>query len=123
MCSSIGIMDHGKLAAAGRIEDITEGVFGGNQLVITLEEGRETALRMARENPRVKLESAGEQEIRLSHTMTKQEIAKLIGEMIAQGVVVTGFHKQEGNLETLFMSVTGKTARKGETEHASESNC
>ena len=27
--------------------------------------------------------------------------------MIAGGVVVTGFHKQEGDLETLFMRVTG----------------
>lgn len=39
MCNSIGIMDHGNLVAAGRIEDIMEGVFGSNQLVITLDEG------------------------------------------------------------------------------------
>ena len=30
----------------------------------------------------------------------------MIGTMIAHDVVVTGFHKQEGNLETLFMRVT-----------------
>ena len=123
MCTSIGIMDHGKLAAAGRIEDIMEGAFGSNRLVITLEEGRETAVRIAKEKPRIKLESVGEQEIRLSHTMTKQEVSKLIGEMIAKDVVVTGFHKQEGSLETLFMSVTGDSdAGKGEKEDASESH-
>lgn len=107
MCNSIGIMDHGNLVAAGRIEDIMEGVFGSNQLVITLDEGRDVAVRIANEHTKVKVDSVGENEIRLSHTMTKQEIAKLIGIMIDNGVVVTGFHKQEENLETLFMRVTG----------------
>ncbi|MCM1024929.1 MAG: ABC transporter ATP-binding protein [Roseburia sp.] len=123
MCNSIGIMDHGKLVAAGEIEEVMEGVFGSNQLVISLEEGKETALRIASEHVKVKIDSVGENEIRLSHTMTKQEIAKLIGEMIAQDVVVTGFHKQEGNLETLFMRVTEHgEEEKGEHKDAAESN-
>lgn len=106
MCNSIGIMDHGRLVAAGRIEDVMESVFGSNQLIITLDEGRDTAIRIAHEYTNVKVESAGEHEIRLSHTMTKQEIARMIAVMITNDVVVTGFHKQEGNLETLFMRVT-----------------
>lgn len=113
MCNSIGIMNHGNLVAAGRIEDVMDKVFGSNQLVITLDEGRETAVRIVREHTKVKLESVGENEIKLSHSMTKQEIAQMIGTMIASGVVVTGFHKQEGNLETLFMRVTdGDEAQK-----------
>ena len=92
------------------IEDIMEGGFGGDKLIITLEEGRETALRIASEHVKVKVESAGEHELKLSHTMTKQEIAKMVGTMIANDVVVTGFHKQEGSLESLFMRVTGESA-------------
>lgn len=108
MCNSIGIMNHGTLVAAGRIEDVMEGVFGDNQLVITLEEGRDTAVRIANEHAKVKVDSVGEHELQLSHNMSKPEIAALVGEMIAGGVVVTGFHKQEGDLETLFMRVTGE---------------
>lgn len=114
MCNSIGIMDHGNLVTAGRIEDIMEGVFGSNQMVITLDEGRDVAVRIANEHAKVKVDSVGEHEIRLSHTMTRQEIAKLVGTMIENDVVVTGFHKQEENLETLFMRVTGNDdAQKG----------
>lgn len=124
MCNSIGIMDHGILVASGRIEDVMEGVFGGNRLVITLEEGRETAVRIASEYAGVKVESVGEHELKLSHNMSKQEIAKLIGAMIAQDVVVIGFHKQEGSLETLFMRVTGDDeAQKGEGKNVAESDC
>lgn len=108
MCNSIGIMNHGTLVAAGRIEDVMEGVFGDNQLVITLEEGRDTAVRIANEHAKVRVDSVGEHELKLSHNMSKPEIAALVGEMIAGGVVVTGFHKQEGDLETLFMRVTGE---------------
>ena len=120
MCNSIGIMDHGNLVTAGRIEDVMENVFGSNQLIITLDDGRETAVRIANEYAGVKVNSVGEHEIKLSHTMSKAEIAKMIGTMIANDVVVTGFHKQEGDLETLFMRVTNQ---EGGQENATQSNC
>lgn len=123
MCNSIGIMDHGNLAAAGLIEDVMDSVFGSNQLIITLEGGQETAVRIANEHVGVKVTSVGEQEIRLTHTMTKPEIAKMIGIMISHDVVVTGFHKQEGSLETLFMRVTGnEEEQKGGQGNAAESD-
>ena len=56
--------------------------------------------------------------------MTKSEIAKMIGVMIENDVVVTGFHKQEGSLETLFMRVTdNEEGQKGGKENAAESDC
>ncbi|MCM1046341.1 MAG: ABC transporter ATP-binding protein [Candidatus Gastranaerophilales bacterium] len=123
MCSSIGIMDRGHLVAAGRIEDVMEGVFGSNQLVITLDEGRETAVRILNEYAKAKIDSLGEHEIKLSHTMSKSEISKLIGTLIANDVVVTGFHKQEENLETLFMRVTGSNEpQEGGVANAVESD-
>ncbi len=123
MCNSIGIMDHGNLVASGRIEDVMDSVFGSDQLIITLEEGHETAVRIANEHVSVKVTSVGEQEIRLTHTMTKREIAGMVGEMIAHDVVVTGFHKQEGSLETLFMRVTdNEEEQKGGEQNAAESN-
>lgn len=123
MCNSIGIMDHGNLVASGDIEDIMDRVLGSNQLIITLEEGQETALRIVKEYAKVKVDSVGEHEIKLSHNMTKPEIAKLIGNMIENDVVVTGFHKEEGSLETLFMRVTGsEEGQEGGKEHAAQSD-
>lgn len=123
MCNSIGIMDHGNLVAAGRIEDVMESVFGSNQIIITFDEGREKAVRIANEYVGVKVTSVGENEIRLSHNMTKQEIARMIAHMIGSDVVVTGFHKQEGNLETLFMRVTDSQEAQEGGDGNAESNC
>ena len=62
------------------------------------------------------MDSIGEKELKLTCRTTDQEVAQMIGQMIAQQVLVTGFHKQEGNLESLFMELTGGA------EHAAESN-
>lgn len=117
MCNSIGIMNHGRLVAAGRIEDVMGTVFGSNRLIISVGSEMEPAVLMVKEQAGVKVESVGEKEIRIAHTLSEEEIAKMIAHMIQSGVVVTGFHKQEGNLETLFMQLTGGT------ENADESNC
>ena len=50
---------------------------------------------------------SGEKEIHISHAMKEEEIAQLIAQMIQNGIIVTGFYKEEGNLESLFMQLTG----------------
>lgn len=121
MCSGIGIMDRGRLVAAGPIDEVMAGAFGGSRLTVSFDEGRETAVRLAREYAGIQVDSVGENEMRLSHTMTKREVAAFIGTLIVNEVVVTGFNRQEGNLESLFMRVTG--GEEGGNGHASESDC
>ena len=107
MCNSIGIMNRGHLVTAGKIDDVMSQVFGNNQIIITVEGDMEPAVRMLKEHVNVKVESVGEKEIRISHSLTQMEIAQLIAELIGRGILVTGFHTQEGNLEALFMELTG----------------
>ena len=102
-CNSIGIMDHGKLVEAGNIEDVMEHVFGGNRIVVSVHGEMEPAVRMLKEHPQIRVESVGEKEIHISHAMKEEEIAQLIAQMIQNGIIVTGFYKEEGNLESLFI--------------------
>lgn len=106
MCNSIGIMNHGNLVTAGRIEDVLQSAFGSNNLVIGIKENPDSAVRLLKEQTGVKVETIGEKEIRISHSLSEEEIANMIAYLIGSGVVVTGFHTQEGNLETLFMQLT-----------------
>lgn len=107
MCNSIGIMNYGNLVAAGRIEDVMGHVFGANRLVISVSSGMENAVRFLKEQANMRVESVGEKEMELSHNSSEEEIARLIARMIDAGIVVTGFHRKEENLETLFMQLTG----------------
>ena len=92
MCNSIGIMNRGHLVTAGKIDDVMSQVFGNNQIIITVEGDMEPAVRMLKEHVNVKVESVGEKEIRISHSLTQMEIAQLIAELIGRGILVTGFH-------------------------------
>ncbi len=107
MCSSIGIMNRGQLVTSGRIEDIMQQLSGGKHIHIRIESDMEPAVRMMKEQAGVSVESVRENEMIISSSQTDEEICALIGRLIANQVLLTGFYKEEGNLESLFMQLTG----------------
>jgi ABC-2 type transport system ATP-binding protein len=117
MCTGIGIMNRGRLVTAGKMENVMTQVFGGNRIAVSVEGEIEPAVHLLKEQAGIRVESVGEKEIQLTHTLEDAAFAQVIAQMIGQGIVVTGFQKQAGNLETLFMQLTGGQ------EHADKSNC
>lgn len=107
MCNSIGIMNHGRLVAAGRIDDILQRMNGDNRINISVKANMETAVRVAQEFFSASIQSVLEHELVISFGGGDEELSAMIGQMIANGVVLTGFKKEEGNLEALFMQLTG----------------
>ena len=107
MCNSIGIMNRGQLVAAGRIEDIMYQITGGNRIRIHVISEMEPAIRLLKEQAGVTVESVLENELIITHNGTEEEICALIGRLIQNQVILTDFHREEGNLESLFMQLTG----------------
>ena len=111
MCNSIGIMNRGQLITAGRIEDIMQQISGGKRIHIQIASGRESAVRILKEQVGAQIESVMENEIIILHSGTDEEISAIIGLMIQNQVVLTGFYREEGSLEALFMQLTGGGAQ------------
>lgn len=111
MCNSIGIMNRGQLITAGRIEDIMQQVSGGKRVHVRFASGRENAIRILKEQVGVQIESVRENEVIIIFSGADEEISALIGLMIQNQVVLTGFYKEEGSLESLFMQLTGGGAQ------------
>ena len=107
MCTSIGIMNHGQLITSGRIEEIMVQLSGGNRIHIQIALGMETAVRILQEHAGIVLESVRENEVIVTSSSTDEEISALIGALIQNEVILTGFYREEGNLESLFMQLTG----------------
>lgn len=107
MCTSIGIMNGGQLITAGRIEDIMQQLGGGKRIHIQIISDMEAAVRLLKEQANVRVESVRENEIIVSNNGTDEEISALIGRLIQNEVVLTGFYREEGSLESLFMQLTG----------------
>lgn len=111
MCNSIGIMNRGQLITAGRIEDIMQQISGGKRMHIQIASGMETAVRILQEQVGIRIESVRENEIIMLFGGADEQISALIGHMIQNQVVLTGFYREEGSLESLFMQVTGGGAQ------------
>lgn len=111
MCNSIGIMNRGQLVTAGRIEDIMQQIAGGKRIDIHIASDMESAVRLLKEHAGVTVESVRENELVISYGGTDEEICALIGYLIQNQVVISGFHREEGNLESLFMQLTGGGAQ------------
>lgn len=111
MCTSIGIMNRGQLIMAGRIEDIMQQVAGGKRIHIQIASGIETAVRLLMEQAGVVVESVRENEIIITNNDTDEQTSALIGQLIQNQVVLTGFYREEGSLESLFMQLTGGGAQ------------
>ncbi|MBQ2804174.1 MAG: ABC transporter ATP-binding protein [Lachnospiraceae bacterium] len=110
MCNSIGIMNRGQLVTAGRIEDIMNQISGGKRIHIRIASEMEPVVRMMKEQAGVVVDSVRENEVIISHSGTDEEICSLIGRMIQSNIILTGFHREEGSLESLFMQLTGGSA-------------
>lgn len=107
MCTSIGIMNGGQLITAGRIEDIMQQLSGGNRIHIRVASAMDTAVRILKEQAGTVVESVRENEIIITNQGTVEQISSLIGTLIQNQVVLTGFYREEGSLESLFMQLTG----------------
>lgn len=107
MCTSIGIMNHGELVASGRIEDIMTQIAGGRRIHIQVASNMENAVRVAKEQAGVTVESIRENEMIIINNKTDEETSMFIGQLIQNQVVLTGFFREEGSLESLFMQLTG----------------
>ena len=107
MCNSIGIMNQGQLITAGKIEDIMQQIPDGKRVHIKIASGRENAVTILKEQVGVRIESVREDEIIILFDGTDEAISALIGLMIQNQVVLAGFYREEGSLESLFMQLTG----------------
>jgi len=104
-------MNRGHLITAGRIDDIMKRLADDKKIHIQVASQMEPAVRLMQEYAGVKVESVRENEMIISHSGTDEQVCSLLGYLLQNQVVLTGFHKEEGNLESLFMQLTGGGAQ------------
>ena len=107
MCNSIGIMNQGRIVAAGTIDMILGRGRENARIIIDIKGDTAQAAMKTQEFPGTNLESVRENQIIVSCDGTDEEMNRFIATLMASGIIITGFHKEENSLETLFMQLTG----------------
>ncbi len=117
MCNAIGIMNHGKLITAGKMEDIMKYGTDASRLIIDISSDVRQAAMLLQENPGIRIESMRENEIIISGVPDDRMSNQLIMYMMSKGTVIKGFHRDERSLENIFMSITQEGEKQNVQSH------
>ena len=106
LCTDIGIIDQGRMVLEGNIDDILSRVNTSNPLVISVFTNIDKALSILKSHPCVQTISLREQDICVRFAGDAQDEALLLQQLIDSDVLVNGFTREKGSLESVFMQLT-----------------
>ncbi len=108
MCTDIGIIDAGKIVLSGNMSDILQEVNDSNPLLIKVHDHKDAAIRLLRQEAAVKTISIREDDIVVKFHGGHQAEAELLRKMVQAGIPVSGFIREQGDLESVFMQITDR---------------
>lgn len=109
-CTSVGIMERGRLIVAGTVDEVTSSVMGSEILTVEVLEGIETFQRIVdeAESAGTAVCKAGETAYELSFAGDAQEASELLRRLIAAGVRIASFSRKREGLEEVFQKIGAK---------------
>lgn len=109
MCTHVGIIDHGKVVATGAINDIMasmqkERIFSIKTIEnAAMDEIRNTLLEL----PFISNISLNTDEVLFNYHGDDDSLARLLRDLVIKEIPVLSFAEKQGNLEDVFMELTG----------------
>lgn len=115
MCTSIGIMEHGKLVTSGKVDDVMAASKGTQPIHVKVvyadrevgQTGKERLNILLKEQPFVERVSFTEEEVLIGFKGDDYEAAKLLKYLLDNQVMVSRFYQEKEDLESLFLEITG----------------
>lgn len=107
LCSTIGVINKGKIVQKGTVDDINAALYGGTIVKIKfIEDGADPSITIS-ENPEYQVMYKGHGEMEIKLNGDDNAIAKLNSELVRSDVQVTSLTKMDNNLEDIFIKLTG----------------
>jgi ABC-2 type transport system ATP-binding protein len=105
-CTSIGIIERGKLLMHGPIEDVYRRIRRNRIVVIKFLDNYEVGLSIIRKTPEIRDVQIEDNRVTLELAADEQQVAALMERLVAEGVRMHSFAEKEPTLEDVFMLVT-----------------
>ena len=122
LCTDIGIIDQGKIVMEGKIEDVLDQVNASNPIIISVSGNLSSALTTLRADKMVKSVSIRNKDLLITYGGSDRDEAQLLKRLVEAGVSIKGFHREKGNLESLFLQLTGAREERRVTYYEAESD-
>ena len=106
-CTSIGIIERGKLLAAGSIQDIQRQIRSHRVLKVSVTDPTtERAAAILRDDAGVKKLETFDRTLTAEYHGEDEHLARLLGKLVGNGVGVHSFAEENLSLEEVFMMIT-----------------
>jgi ABC-2 type transport system ATP-binding protein len=106
-CTSIGIIERGKLLAAGSIREIQQQIRSHRVLKVrVLDESTDKAAELLRQDTSIRLVETYDHTLSAEFEGQDQDMARLLDRLIQSGIVVQSFAEEPLSLEDVFMMIT-----------------
>jgi len=111
ICDQVAIITHGKLRAAGTLDEIMTQVRQQRMIEVQFASGGEIeratgALREALGEDSAISPSAAEAIVRFETSRSEDDLGEVLAQLVGQGIRVTQFREVPSDLEDAFLSVT-----------------
>lgn len=106
LCTSIGIIDEGKLVACGSVQEITEKMSHSAQLKIRVADNEEEAVKVLMEMPGIGAISSVSGVIDVTIEGGDETCVKILKTLVQKDIPVVSFQPVEDSLESVFMQLT-----------------
>jgi len=121
LCTDIGVIDQGKMILSGSMEEILRRVNATNPLIISVLGNKDKALTILKSQPCVQTIAVKDEDIRVNFIGDNQDEALLLQQLVDAEVLIHGFYREQGSLESLFMQITDHDKEKAVLVHEIES--
>lgn len=108
VCDRVGIIEKGKLLAQGTVKEIVKGLREQMILSVMVGGDGDKAAELCRGFENVQEVSVAGNELRVIFNGTRNKVAGLNATMVKSGVRVFSIKEEEGDLEEVFLQVTGR---------------
>jgi len=105
-CTSIGIIERGKMLMHGTIEDVYRQIRGNPIIEVKFESKMEVGLAVLRSSPYLRDIQIDEDRVTVELETNNGGVAEVLAELVRQDVGVRSFAEKEPSLEDVFMMVT-----------------
>jgi len=106
LCTSIGIIDRGRMVISGTVDEIMQQVYSKRFIKVKIKDKGEECVKIMQESPLITSINKDENLIEAGFEGNEEEMAVLLKELVMRGIPVISFGQMDGNLEDVFMKVT-----------------
>lgn len=106
MCTSIGVIARGRMVMQGDVATLLRKQQEQNPYVLQCLKFPEEAMQLLKSDSHVKNIASSGNCISFPYDGTAEEVAGLFAGLVSRGAQIVSFHREEGNLEKVFLDMT-----------------